>query len=100
VTQGRGSVMVLSAASGAGHVRAAEALVSAFAAAGRKARHVEVLGYTNPLFRKIYADLYVELVNRRPHLLGCSMMHWTVRGNSRSGVLPWTGSTRVLSSAF
>jgi len=70
VTQGRGSVMVLSAASGAGHVRAAGALVSAFAAAGRKARHVEVLGYTNPLFRKIYADLYVELVNRRPHLLG------------------------------
>lgn len=62
--------MVLSAASGAGHVRAAEALVSAFGAAGLRANHVEVLQYTNALFKKIYADLYVELVNRRPHLLG------------------------------
>jgi processive 1,2-diacylglycerol beta-glucosyltransferase len=70
VSQGQGSVLVLSAASGAGHVRAAEALVLAFGAAGRPARHVEVLGYTNPLFRKIYSDLYVELVNRQPHLLG------------------------------
>ncbi len=70
VAQGKGSVLVLSAASGAGHVRAAEALVLAFGAAGRPARHVEVLEYTNPLFRKIYTDLYVELVNRRPHLLG------------------------------
>jgi processive 1,2-diacylglycerol beta-glucosyltransferase len=70
VSQGPGSVLVLSAASGAGHVRAAEALVLAFGAAAVPARHVEVLGYTNPLFRKIYSDLYVELVNRQPHLLG------------------------------
>lgn len=67
---GPGPVMVLSAASGAGHIRAAEALVKAFGEAERPARHVEVLRYTNPLFRKFYSDLYVELVNRRPHLLG------------------------------
>ena len=63
-------VMVLSAASGAGHMAAAGALVSAFQMRGVKATHVEVLKYTSPLFRRVYADLYVELVNRRPQLLG------------------------------
>lgn len=65
-----GSVLVLSAASGAGHMRSADALVAAFEARGVRARHVEVLKYTTLLFRKIYSDLYVELVNRQPHLLG------------------------------
>ncbi len=62
--------MVLSAEAGAGHVRSAEALVSAFDAKGIRARHVEVLKYTNAIFRRLYADLYVELVNRQPQLLG------------------------------
>ena len=66
----RRSVMVLSAAAGAGHVRSAEALVSAFRLHGIPARHVEVLKHTNPLFRRVYSDLYVELVNRQPQLLG------------------------------
>ncbi len=65
-----GPVMILSAASGAGHVRAAEALAAAFAARGEAARHIEVLKYTNPLFRRLYSDLYVDLVNKRPDLLG------------------------------
>ncbi|HSB68142.1 MAG TPA: glycosyltransferase [Candidatus Methylomirabilis sp.] len=64
------SAMVLSAAAGAGHVRSAEALVSAFRLQGIPARHVEVLKHTNPLFRRVYSDLYVELVNRQPQLLG------------------------------
>jgi len=64
------SVMVLSAAAGAGHVRSAEALVAACRMQGVPARHVEVLKHTNPLFRRVYSDLYVELVNRQPQLLG------------------------------
>jgi len=64
------SVMVLSAAAGAGHLRAADALVSAFGSKGVSARHMEVLRYTNPIFRRFYSDLYKELVNRRPDLLG------------------------------
>jgi len=62
--------MVLSAAAATGHLRAAEALVAAFQAEGVFARHIEVLRYTNPLFRKIYSDLYVELMTRGPDLLG------------------------------
>jgi processive 1,2-diacylglycerol beta-glucosyltransferase len=64
------SVMVLSAAAATGHLRAADALVSAFEAKGISARHIEVLRHTNPVFRKIYSDLYVELMTRGPDLLG------------------------------
>jgi processive 1,2-diacylglycerol beta-glucosyltransferase len=64
------TVLVLSAASGAGHIRSAEAIASACAARGVPARHVEVLKYTNPLFRRFYSDLYVEMVNRSPDLMG------------------------------
>lgn len=63
-------VTILSAASGAGHIRAADALVSAFARRGVRADHIEVLKYTSGLFRKIYSDLYKELVNKRPGILG------------------------------
>lgn len=69
-TDRNNSVMVLSAASGAGHVRAADALVSAFHLRGVNALHMEVLKYTTPLFRKVYSDLYIELVNKRPEVLG------------------------------
>ncbi len=65
-----GGVLVLSAAAGAGHVRSAEALVAAFTAKGIAAKHVEVLKYASYLFKKVYSDLYIELVNRQPALLG------------------------------
>ena len=65
-----GGVLVLSAAAGAGHVRAAEALVSAFAAKGIGSKHVEVLEYASYLFKKVYSDLYIELVNHQPAILG------------------------------
>ena len=65
-----GGVLILSAAAGAGHVRAAEALASAFAAKGIAAKHVEVLEYASYLFKKVYSDLYIELVNHQPAILG------------------------------
>ncbi|MEW6086802.1 MAG: glycosyltransferase [bacterium] len=67
---GKNSIMILSAAAGAGHLRAADALVSAFAGKGINARHIEVLQYTNPVFKRLYSDLYVELMNKGPDLLG------------------------------
>ncbi|MBI4651373.1 glycosyltransferase [Candidatus Desantisbacteria bacterium] len=65
-----GSIMVLSAASGAGHIRAALALVKAFALKGISAEHIEVLRYTNIFFRQVYSDLYIDFVNKRPDLVG------------------------------
>jgi len=64
------SVLVLSATAATGHLRAADALVATFEAKGVSAYHVEVLRYTNPIFRKIYSDLYVELMTRQPDFLG------------------------------
>lgn len=63
-------VMILSSASGAGHIRAADALTLAFENKGITAKHVEVLKYTNPIFRKVYSDLYKEIVNKNPDLFG------------------------------
>ena len=65
-----GGVFVLSAAAGAGHVRSAEALVAAFAAKGIAVKHVEVLKYSSYFFKKVFSDLYFELVNRQPAILG------------------------------
>ena len=63
-------VMVLSAAAGAGHVSAANALVSVFSEKGIQAEHIEVLKYTNALFRRAYSDLYKELCTHNPDILG------------------------------
>ena len=65
-------VLILSAAVGAGHLRAAEALDAAFEASSfpGEARHVEVLGCTNRAFRTLYCQGYIELVNKAPDLLG------------------------------
>ena len=65
-------VLVLSASAGAGHVRAAEAVVRAFGEAGaaEEVRHVDTLEYTNKLFRHLYSKAYIEMVNKTPEVLG------------------------------
>ena len=82
-----GPVLILSAASGAGHMRAADALVSAFSAHDVAAEHVEVLKYTNSVFRKVYSDLYLELVNKNPEVL-----RWVYNSLDR----PWKFQKRRL----
>jgi processive 1,2-diacylglycerol beta-glucosyltransferase len=65
-------VLVLSASAGAGHVRAGQALERALVATGRvqEVRHVDVLQYTSKLFRRVYAQAYLDLVNHAPEVLG------------------------------
>lgn len=65
-------VLTLSAAVGAGHLRAAAALEKAFAegSAAAEIRHIDVLNYTNPLFRRLYGKAYLDMVNRMPEVLG------------------------------
>lgn len=65
-------VLILSASAGAGHVRAAEAIERAFVQmnAADEVRHVDVLKYTNKLFRHLYSKAYIEMVNKMPELLG------------------------------
>ncbi len=65
-------VLILSAAVGAGHLRAAEALEKAFVQsnAAAEVRNIDVLNYTNSLFRRLYGKAYLDMVNRMPEVLG------------------------------
>src|SRR5499427_8755862 len=65
-------VLLLSASAGAGHVRAAEALEKAFNESGAaiEVRHLDVLAYTNKVFRHLYSRAYIDLVNRMPEVPG------------------------------
>src|SRR5437867_2252327 len=69
-------ILLLSASSGAGHVRAAQALEKAFKEANDKAglarevRHVDTLQFTNRVFRHLYSKAYIEVVNKMPDLSG------------------------------
>jgi processive 1,2-diacylglycerol beta-glucosyltransferase len=65
-------VLILSAAVGAGHLRAAEALEKAFKQAGaaEEVKNIDVLNYTNPLFRRLYGKAYLDMVNTMPEVLG------------------------------
>jgi processive 1,2-diacylglycerol beta-glucosyltransferase len=65
-------VLILSASAGAGHVRAADALQKAFteARAARDVRHVDALQYTNKVFRHLYSQVYLDMVNTMPEVMG------------------------------
>jgi processive 1,2-diacylglycerol beta-glucosyltransferase len=67
-----GRVLVLSASAGAGHLRAAEAIEKAIRARGvaSEIQHVDVLKYTNQVFRHLYSKAYIDLVNKAPEVLG------------------------------
>lgn len=65
-------ILILSASVGNGHVMAAEALKKAFEMRGvaGEVRHEDVLKFTNPLFRRLYSNAYIGLVNTMPEVLG------------------------------
>jgi len=62
----------LSASVGAGHLRAAEAVEKALRQTVPEAvvKNVDVLELTNRVFQRVYGKLYLDLVNRAPHVLG------------------------------
>jgi processive 1,2-diacylglycerol beta-glucosyltransferase len=65
-------ILVLSASVGAGHMRAAEAVEHALrqVVPDAKVTNLDVLEMTNALFRRFYGKLYIDLVNKAPHVLG------------------------------
>ena len=65
-------VLILSASAGAGHIRAAQAVEKAFNELGvlNEVRHLDVLDYTNKLFRHFYSKAYIDLVNKMPEVPG------------------------------
>jgi processive 1,2-diacylglycerol beta-glucosyltransferase len=67
-----GRVLVLSASAGAGHLRAAEAIEKAVRLRNlaSEVQHLDVLRYTNKVFRHLYSKAYIDLVNNAPEVLG------------------------------
>jgi len=65
-------VLILSAAAGTGHIKAAEALEKAFNAAPEfgEVIHQDALQYTNKFFRDFYSKLYARLVQNAPNFVG------------------------------
>ncbi|MBX3625909.1 MAG: galactosyldiacylglycerol synthase [Rhizobacter sp.] len=64
-------LLLLHATAGAGHTRAAQAVSAALRQQGAPAHHVvDTLACTSSLFRKLYAQAYIELVQRAPELWG------------------------------
>ena len=65
-------ILVLSAAVGAGHLRAAQAVELALREMlpAATVRNQDVLELTNALFRRVYGRAYLDLVNNSPHVLG------------------------------
>jgi len=65
-------VLLLSASSGAGHMRAAQAIERAVIELGaaREVRHVDTLEYTTKVFRNLYSRAYIDMVNKAPDVLG------------------------------
>lgn len=65
-------VLIISASVGAGHLRAASALENAFKlrSPGTEVLNIDILDYTNTVFRLLYSKLYLEMVSKAPHLLG------------------------------
>jgi processive 1,2-diacylglycerol beta-glucosyltransferase len=63
-------ITVCSVSAGAGHLRAAEAVCAAARARGHEAVHIDVMDLVPRLFRKVYADSYLGVVEKRPALWG------------------------------
>jgi processive 1,2-diacylglycerol beta-glucosyltransferase len=64
-------VLLLSASSGAGHVRAAQALEKAFAARGDcLVEHVDVIHHVSKVFQRLYDKAYISMIRRAPELMG------------------------------
>ena len=64
-------VLLLSASSGAGHVRAAQALEKAFTSRGDcLVEHIDTIEYVSKLFQNIYDRTYISMVRNAPDLMG------------------------------
>jgi processive 1,2-diacylglycerol beta-glucosyltransferase len=64
--------LILSCSGGVGHIRAAEALHRTAPLTGLPIRteHHDVLDFTSKIFKQLYSESYLQMVNRAPELWG------------------------------
>src|SRR5258708_6942496 len=65
-------ILILSATAGAGHARAAEGLLETSQVLSLPvfARHVDILDYTFPIFKKVYGKIQFAITDASPELWG------------------------------
>ena len=80
------SILILSASSGAGHTRAADALVRWAGALDLpvETRHEDILDFTLPLFRKIYREIQYAVVGQSPELWGYLYKKAEIHGKQKN----------------
>jgi processive 1,2-diacylglycerol beta-glucosyltransferase len=88
-TQRKKRVLILSASAGAGHLRAADALLKEFQnhSTVECVEHWDMLKYTTKAFSYVYSKMYLDLVNSAPKVLG-----WVYDSTDT----PWKGEKRRL----
>ncbi|MFH0880979.1 MAG: glycosyltransferase [Lentisphaerota bacterium] len=86
-------ILLLHASAGAGHRRAAEAMDKAFrnALPFVETTVCDILEFTPPLFRKTYAEGYLDLVRKAPELWG-----YLYSESDRKASDPWRKEIRAL----
>lgn len=64
--------LILSCSGGAGHIRAAEALhrIAPLTRLPIHTEHHDVLDFTSKIFKRLYSETYLQMVNRAPELWG------------------------------
>lgn len=72
-------LLILSVSAGAGHVRAAEAICAGDAWQRTNCLHLDVMEVVPAVYRKLYTDAYIGLVNRYPAVWG-----WIYRTTDRA----------------
>ncbi len=65
-------IAIFSVSAGAGHVRAAQALQAAAARwyPDTETVHIDLMEHVSKLFRKVYTDTYIKIIERHPALWG------------------------------
>lgn len=69
---GRTRLLILSASAGHGHFRCGQAVEKACQKLGFdwNVAHVDMLDYTNPLFKTVYSKMYIDMMTNMPEVLG------------------------------
>ncbi len=82
-------LLILSTSGGAGHHRAAEALLQAAQRSPfpLRAAHYDCLDFTSKTFKRLYSGSYLAMVNKIPELWGYFYSHSEKKSYSKKGLL-------------
>lgn len=81
-------VLLVSASIGGGHARAADALAHAFRSKSVEVEQLDILQLASPVFRLLYADIYLALYAHCPEAIGW-FYNWYDQPGGEKGLRAW-----------